>query len=312
MPKKRIKKSGKYDVLLDGVTNSLLQKWLMCRQAARYYIDGLRSDRPKTKALLGSIFHELLEHWYMDGSCPFKKVEARLRDKFLEEGGDLQMLESLLAQAHGLFEVYKEHWAKADAKKDWIETESVFDVEWEGWRLRGMRDGLYRDRKSKKLWLLETKTKSRIPESLDTSLVFDPQNLFYITATEAELDEEIAGVCYNIIRQPSLRQKQSENTADFFRRIKDDVADRQEHYFLRYELRYSKKQKDAFKNELLLKLDDMYMWTQGGQHTYKAECSCARGWSCDYLERCANGGVGGPYVKGGVLFEELQDAAVKE
>jgi len=262
----------------------------------------------RTKATLGSIFHQLLERHYgnpsFDAEDIFKGVEARWRDRVMEAGGDLQQMEGILAQAYPLFLGYAAHYRKKDADKEWLQLEGVFDVQWNDYRLRGRCDGLYRD-KSGKVWLLETKTKSRISEDTMTcALNFDPQNLFYILAKEQETGLSISGVLYNVIRQPSLKQKQSETKEDFFDRIGKDIAERSDHYFMRYEVKYTERQKREHRAELICKLKEFEAWCGGKMPTYKSECSCQRGWACEYLEACATGKLVG-YNQDGVLFSEL-------
>jgi len=280
-----------------------MQKWQTCRQAAAFHVSGIRPEGEKSKTFLGTIFHNLLEKHYLGEADAMGMVFQKLRDKAITKGSDLQQLENLLAQAQALFDVYRIHWKKDDAKKTWEQVEGVFDVQWNGWRLRGRCDGLYRD-KNGKLWLLETKTKSRIMAGMDSALAFDPQNLLYLQAKEQEVGEPIIGVLYNVIRQPSLRQKAKESTGQFFARIVEDIKERPEHYFMRYELRYTKKTRKRFADELVEKLEDFKYWQMGDSPTYRSECNCTRGWSCEYLELCASNSMVG-YREDGQMFVEL-------
>jgi len=313
--KAKTKVKDTYDLHKDGITNSLLQTWLRCRMAAKFSLEGIRQDAFRDKLELGSLFHELLDKWYnlpKASQVPSKASElfdttiSAEKKKVFKRSGDLQKFEGLLASAYGMFINYVYYYHKQDKQKDWIELEGVFDVNWRGFKLRGKVDGLYRD-KGGKLWLFETKTKSRISEdTMNSSLCFDPQNLFYITAKEEQLGEKISGVLYNIVRSPSLRLKKDETQEDFYSRIKEDIASRNDHYFMRYEVKYTEKQKKIFRDELINKLSDFSAWNTGDLNTYKSECSCSRGWNCGYLELCATGSMAG-YRNDGILFEELEN-----
>jgi len=312
--KKVVAKKGAYKFNRDGVTNSLLQKWLSCRVAARHSLDGIRHDLYKPKTQLGSFFHALLEKWYtlkQEGAKCFDRqvfdaFAASERDKIIESGGDLQKFEALLASAYGLFMEYVPFHKKSDAKKDWGGLEEVFDVKWNGYRLRGRIDGWYKDITGK-LCLFETKTKSRISEdTIKTSLLFDSQNLFYITAMEVITGERINEVCYNVVRSPSLRQKQTETQEDYYVRIREDIAKRPEHYFKRFPVQYTQRQKKVYQQDLMLKLHEFDEWCAGNRPTYRSECSCSRGWECTYLNLCATGCMES-YNMNGILFGELQD-----
>jgi hypothetical protein len=304
----------------DGVTQSLLAGWVNCRQWAKFYLEGWETPGAKEALEFGNLFHWLLEGAYttIRLTPPLDKfAQDNLKDSVIHgisvmiEKYDFpkslnpQTQEKILALAEALWPMYWKIYAK-DLNREWLAVEGTFDVDWNGFRLRGKRDGVFVG-KRKKPWLLETKTTSRIDEgTLDLTLGFDFQNLFYITSAEEEQGGNIAGVMYNVIQRSALRQKKAETFPDYCQRMAEDIRDNPKKYFKRIELLYTKEQKERFKEELLQKLREFEMWLSelhGGLTvvpTYKNERACVGRWNCQYLQACSSN------LQTGELFRELK------
>jgi len=179
-------------------------------------------------------------------------------------------------------------------------------VRWQGFRLRGRCDGVWRDPNGT-AWIFETKTKSQIPEdALNDAIGFDFQCLFYVTAKAAELGEPVRGVLYNVVRVPGYRSKL---TAEGMReKVWDDAGRDPSHWFKRWEIVYPQEVQARFQAELLRKLCELERWCRGGAPHYKTEAACIGKWHCGYLPACGAGGrLGAGFVTGAPLFEELED-----
>lgn len=290
----------------DGITQSILSTWLTCRVAAKYMLEGWESPTSREPLEFGNLFHWILEknydlireegtYWEFDHLAKIwlRKVGKKLNDPH-----------KLLAMAEALYDEYYKYWVD-DFERNWIGVESQFDIVFNGYRLRGMRDGIFRAKKDKP-WLLETKTPGQIAEgTLSDTLAFDLQNLYYLTASEIETGENIAGVLYNLARRPQLRRKKEESKSSFMERIVEDVIGRPEHYFKRFEVKYTKKRKQKFKDELMFILDDFHAWTCHDPRvpTYKS-WNCVKKWNCEFLPACAQGSLAG-YTQTRILHGEL-------
>jgi len=318
----------------EGVTQSLLSSFVDCRMRCRLALEGWQpAGRTKESLHYGSLFHHMLEHlgkgvaagetsraayqcggiWWGAKVDMFRALQPADADASL-----LQLTEQCVAQAMGVWNGYLARYPKDLNVDRWLELEGVFDVSWSGYRLRGKRDGMLRDAKGN-LWLFETKTKSQISDDTVTStLAFDFQSLFYLTANQAELKArgekaKLVGVRYNVIRKPQHKQKDGESLADYSGRIADDVAKRPDHWFFRYEARYGKKTLEEFQGQLLAKLQAFdYWWSHRndtlraiGVATYRNEAACQKRWNCQYISFCA--GAREEYGRTGRLFEELEE-----
>lgn len=302
----------------DGVTQSLLHSFLACRRQIQYTLRGWRPATSKAAMTYGSIFHDLLEHYYVgimagkiDRDFPFQRFARKhtrawikKNGKNLRHAGDLKMAFHEAAKVSAVFPSYCRFHDEDFDELDWQALEGVFDVNWRSFRLKGRWDGLYRI--ARELWLLETKTKSRIDtESIKSMLAFDFQSLFYITALAEKRKKKVEGVRYNVIRNPSLRQGVKESTRQFIRRIEKDAEARKDFYFMRFEASFDKSTRSEFEVELMHILREMRDWLDGRLATYKNGGSCIRRYTCEYMSACASGTMAG-YLGGGKLFTELE------
>lgn len=317
-PKRKPTNVKPYD-LSQGVTQSILTTWLMCRQLARHTLECWESPRPRDALVFGSFWHWLLEMNYellrKEGSLwEFEHLAQQWMEKIGRKLADPTKAQQHLAMAEALYDEYWDYWGNhkdSDYERNWIGIESVFDLSFHGYRLRGMRDGLYRNDRGK-LWLLETKTAAGIDEgTLTDELVFNFQNLFYITAAEIEYDETVEGVLYNMIKKPGQRftgtfNRKSENIMQYKNRIHEHVLEHPDEYFHRFEIKYSKKHKDNFKRDLLAQLEEFTAWWKGDMATYKGKF-CVTRWTCEFLKACAQDNMAG-YTQSRILFGELAEA----
>lgn len=211
------------------------------------------------------------------------------------------------AMASPLVEQYIEQWSEEDAQYDWVALEKLFDVNFQGFRLRGKIDGIFR-RPDGKLWIFETKTKGQIsPEDIGRALKFDFQSLFYVTAVEIMMGEPVVGVKYNVLRRSQLRRGANEPASDFYRRIEADIKARPDFYFYRTEAVYTPERKKRFKLELAAALVEFRMWLEKELRQYRNETNCTmRKWNCDFLGACASNSMAG-YNQERVMFSELEE-----
>jgi len=297
-----------FDLDKDGITQSLLGSWVKCRRLGKFLLQGWELPLSKEAAAFGSLYHALLATAYdairETGSVPaFMDVS----DDWLKINAgrivDMQSCEVMLAKAFALWEPYWAYWWKDVKEAQWMAAESQFDVRWKGYRLRGMRDGIFLVKGTPTL--LETKTKSRIDvPGILTMLPMDWQNQFYLTASRAE-GIPVRHVLYNVIRRPALIQGRSESLPKYQERMKNSVSADPEKYFIRFEASYSDKSLADFEIELLTKLCDFEHWLANPEFTYPNQQVCQGFWNCEFMEACSSGDFIG-YTKSRQLFRELE------
>ena len=294
--------------LSDGVTQSMMMNFMACPQRMRFSLDRWERESDfSTTFDVGDLFHYCLEHWYGINHWEAAISCKHWRLTKLAHGSDARDLEPAIATVLALWQPYLRRWKKTDSKFTWVGLEKLFDVVWHGYRLRGKVDGIFRV--GRLLYQFETKTKGQIDEDkISAGLTFDFQNLFYITALE-QMGLRIRGSLYNVVRNPGLRLGKTETQASLQKRIAEDIAERPEHYYHRYEVTYSEDTVKRFQRELLMKLREYEGWLAGDWKTYRRECSCfGRGYACSYLQACSQDSMVG-YRQTKTLFSELQPEA---
>ena len=279
-PSKRPKKlpySG-WDLTKHGVSQSLLQKFIVCRD--RFHIAtarALRSTDRKEAMEYGSIFHKLIE-WgaEMGKSWTMIKMERRLNEYIRKnQPTDQSILLARIALAQ--FRHYQAANSKLPAYK-YIAQEPVFAEEYtlpacshstEAYTMHIPRTKvLLRGRIDEvlevdgNLWLQENKTKAQINiEVLKDTIPENLQVMFYATAAGIKYKRPVKGIIYNVIRKPGQRQRKTESDADFVKRISGEVESNPSHYF--YRIAYSFPRgavKKWQKEELEPLLYQLYIW----------------------------------------------------
>jgi len=315
---RRVKVERPYNPLDDGVTQGFVMRWQRCRVDATLYLAGWRPVGRKRSLRFGSFVHDTLQPLYGRAKASASTVKARhtivkrtlegLVKDALANREPAQEVELDAALVEMLLRRYVVHYEEDFSKKRWTDVEKTFDVDYRGrdvaMRLRGRRDGLFRLKNGGPLWLLETKTKSRIDGNLENTLSFDFQNMFYLFSAGLEFGEEVRGVIYNVVRVPQHKPGTGESLRQFCKRIAKDVDKRPDHFFKRYEAVYSKRVRHRFALELNMKLADLVEWCRAGSHhTYRNEGACQGRWNCSFIPACASGRMVG-CTQTGRLFEE--------
>ncbi|MBW7989998.1 MAG: hypothetical protein FVQ84_08290 [Planctomycetes bacterium] len=311
----------------DGITQSMIQSFYRCRILAQNNLDTWESTLDSRRALdYGNMWHLLLQRYTEKVLIP-KNVKADLTRVFKQfwtewwnrevnkPGVDQNNLMEDLNMAEILWPYYLEKYMVKDFKLDWIEAEPIFDVNFNGYRLRGRIDGVFRfpkiRRRLPQMWHFETKTAGQISEeTLNSTLGFDFQNRCYNAVGELRMKERIFGAIQNIIRRPG----QQGETKEKLDKIAKDVKDRPDHYFLRVPVTYPKQNIKYFiENELMVKLREWSKFVGGEIPIVPAPVDTCRGrYNCNFLKVCngktlteQNGAPG--YRQGGIRFKELID-----
>ena len=327
-----------YDPEIDGITNSLLTTWGSCREKARLSLRGVTKRSSGMGLTYGGITHWLLEHVYDDHrtgklqltngtlsksyvASYLQKVETLWKkENPMADAATLSFYELTMLLNEHLMPIYFQHWKSDFVKTAWVALESEFKIPFEVTRngityktfLRGKRDGVFTRRGGSRRWLFETKTKSRIDEgTLVDLLPFESQVNLYLVAMLLETGEIPAGVLYNIIRRPALRQKKNESIQAFAKRLVDDVKKRPAWYFLRQEMTIDEKELDRYYGELEDRVWEFIHWWKGLASHWKESSNCENKYGiCHYLPICSRRDYTTFFVRDRVFRELAEDATV--
>lgn len=308
----------KWSLYENGATQSLLSNFRNCPEMMKLsYIRGLTPIRLSGSLAFGTLIHEALDRVYSlfrerqlvnKESLPgmavttylnrqLEQIEASDRQKVIQAlQGDVEAFYEL-ENNHGIAKVvlnsYFKQWASDYYSHKWESLEQRFEVSVTSpvtqnvIPIRGKFDGTYRADNGK-LWLFETKTSSRIEENnISECLHYELQVGMYVWAMKQIYGEVPAGVCYNIIRNPSLKQTKAESLKQFHARIEADVKQRPAHYFIRYEVSILPDEMERFEEEFFRLLLQLESWYNGGFH-YRNSGSCQTKYgSCRYFPICS-------------------------
>lgn len=298
-----------YDIS-EGVTFSMLSDWCSCMESCRLSLMGWRRQGRSDALEYGTFWHNMLETLGQgiiagtykrpaDALTIVDEEAARYKQRVVASGWTTPEEDArtglTIAKAQALWPYYLEVFAKDFRKSLWLAVEGQFDVMFEGYRLRGMCDGVRREKRSV-LWLFETKTRSQISDDQITDLLeFDPQCLMYVIANGIALKRKIEHVRYNVIRNPSQKLTTKGGTktlAEYKAFVAVDCEKRPDHYFKRYENTFAPGAIEKYKVELKNKLDAFAMWLRGELPHFKNDgnngACIGRKFNCSYISACAH------------------------
>jgi PD-(D/E)XK nuclease superfamily len=252
----------------DGVTFSLLSRFLVCRERFRLLVvEGLRAaDRWDHKLGYGNMWHTCEESMaapnpdFTAGGCEMSYgVMNALNKHSHQQCKRYPTQQSEIVHWHGIyrtqFPLYVRHWHNHPdqlARRPLL-SEQVFCVPYQlpsgrTVRLRGKWDSvdLVGEGKETGIWLQENKTKSRIdPVRMVRQLGFDLQTMLYLVALQTwEFDEDmklcrsnsLKGVRYNVVRRTEHRQGKKETPEGFLKRLQGIIETDPEEWFYRWNI----------------------------------------------------------------------------
>lgn len=283
---------------VDGITQSMLGRFLMCRERFRILVvDGLRpADQFNHRIEYGQMWHTC-EEYHAQGQAwegPLKDYAAGLRKRYPMQSVQVQHWYEVCRHQ---FPLYVKYWENhPDVKnREPLFQEKSFAVPYalpsgRNVILRGKWDGvdLIGPKRRQAVYLQENKTKGDIhEEQLQRQLSFDMQTMFYLVAlreygkvVEGSVPRPIGGVRYNVVRrplsggkgsirkhQPSKANPQGESDAQFYQRLEGIIEEDPGYFFMRWRAEISlddmEKFEERFLRPILESLCDWWSFVEG-------------------------------------------------
>jgi len=280
-PKVAAPTSTGWDLYKDGITQSMMSKFIICRHRfwIRYILGLSDMGDFNHKIEYGSMFHAAFEAFaeakqkrlsfeasVNKGIAGIKNYCKSLRQQF--PTANIRFWETLcIAQ----FKMYSEHWKKSDSSRKYIFQEEVFNVPTElpSGRvvpIRGKYDEGFVEtiiQKTRPTLLKETLQENKIKgdvdqEGISTSLMLDLQTMTYLhSAQKSKRMKDGRRILYNVVMRPlggkwgGLRQKKSETEKQFLQRVIDGIEENPEKNFHRWVVELNKDELDEFRNVFL-------------------------------------------------------------
>jgi hypothetical protein len=258
---------------VDGITNSLLSKFLVCRH--RFYlrvVKGLKEDKGFSHYLeYGQLWHEAEEALAQgdDWKARMHKYCESLYEKYM---GSEAQIAHWYSVCKTQFPIYVKHWKRhpnSRAKK-YIFQEYEFNEPYKLpsgriVRIRGKIDGGSEQRKG--ILIQENKTKGKIDdEGLQRTVDQNVQTMIYNTAARILKKKEgnpisasklpLKGTMYNVIRRPlsdnyAIRQKKTESSEQFYKRLGKSIEAQPDRFFKRWDAYIYDRDIKKFATEIL-------------------------------------------------------------
>jgi hypothetical protein len=295
----------------DGMTQTLICAFNECRMKFLLMLNRWRALSKNKTRLFGCIMHDALAQLYKLEKLPtIVDITSAVNNVIIENpdivvGVDLDQRERDIEVCKVMLEYYVKYYSEDWTKAKFNAIEKTFDIIINGARLRGKRDARFSLKN--KIWQMEHKSKSRIVEdTLKLKLCFDFQCLFYILTDEAETHEDITGTLYNIVRNPQIKLNK-DGLKNYIERVRADIEERKDFYFIRYELPYTAIDKARFEKDLFANLDEIKRVLADRKLVYKNTTSCDKGFfQCEFLSSCAGNKICDCY-QAKKLFTELNE-----
>jgi len=300
-----------YSIQKQGITQSMLGSFPICRQRFLFVVNRWRKIDNDLNPLFGNINHDVFDKAYTLGRKPSPKLISKWIDVYCDKAEKelsafaLQYLEQEAALAQIILEEYFNYYESDFEDKVFIEVENVFEIDFQGFKLRGKKDGKFIPANGNNYSsLMEHKNKGRIEEEIIESVLnFDFQNLTYIKADHIEYGwDELKRVLYNIVRKPY--KKPSTDLSKFLKRIKSEIKKDPEHFFIRYNVEYTEKQIRKFEIDLYNILYEAQSFLDGELPCYMNRLACKMPYKCEFLDACSSGTMTG-YKQQKTWFPEL-------
>ena len=284
---------------LPWVSQSALTTFMACPMKQKLRREGWEKTGLKTPLTWGTLAHHVLEQGLKMAEAPTKAQVTGMLKKALKEAtysrltaDQIQDAENCAAEVQGVMVGYFNHY-----RNDWTSKFEMVEQEFKvpyppsspAFYLYGFIDRVVR--KKDGIWILDTKTASRVDsEDIIATLPYSFQWMYYAVAVEHLLGEKPKGFIIDIIRKPSIRQKQTETKDDYLARLVDDCTKvRPEFYYHRFNEYVDPTEIEAFKKSL----DEVYpiylKFLRGKFPAFKNTMACTAKYKCDYIPICGAG-----------------------
>lgn len=275
---------------IDGITYSLLSRWLVCRERFRLLVvDGLK-PKPSFdhKMEFGNMWHQCHETLITatrKNGVPIGATDwpQKLKDYAMGliicypyQQEDIDKWYRIAKIAFGIYQKQLALNAKKYPPRLPLFAEKLIDVNYKLpsgrlVRIRGKIDGGYK--RDEGLWIEEHKTSSRINEErVEKRLRFDLQTMLYLVAVkelqrigDPTFDTDIRslpikGVIYNVVKRPAQYQGKRETKEEFFTRLEGIIAEDPDEFFSRWDVGISVQDINHFRNTCLDPMLEHLCW----------------------------------------------------
>jgi hypothetical protein len=246
--------------------------------------------------IYGTCIHKGLEDFYRDGT---EAVPALIlpEDAMLDANQEAEFEYWSEVAALQLPKYYK--YNKLDLTVfEIIQTEEIITVDYEGIRLTGKLDMMFKDSEGR-ITLCDHKTTGRWSPDVVNGWHWRFQFMFYMWLAERRHGIKVEGFMVNCIVKPALKQGKAESLPSFIARVQADMTQEPDKYFKRIWMPTLKNAMKRFEDEMLRpKIHRLQLLTQEDtdvsilellMHNKNTNNCIKFGQNCEFLPLCQNG-----------------------
>jgi len=211
------------------------------RKCPRYYywkyIRRLEKAAFKIPYIVGRIMHHGIQTLFSKPDAAEKELKKKYKDEAQKARTEFPQMaayeeEDLAKQEYitiGMLQAYRIYFKKFLGSTKHIATEKAIRYELnKRVVVVGKIDSIVENQNAQ--WIYELKNLKSLDMGRVRSIRTDPQSSLYLETHNRSVkkSERLSGILYQIIRKPSIRQKQKESRGEFLRRLQDWYHDQSE------------------------------------------------------------------------------------
>lgn len=282
-----------YSLQETGISQSKVQDWLQCKRLFAMKMAGYGNPLKEIQVGFGNCVHQILDWIYSAQEMPDKRgiieLVQRYEDEFMQNSIlSPQDAQIELGKAQGILWGYVDYYHDEFVENRYYDPEHVFNVDFNGYNLKGKIDIRYKTKKGEK-YIEDHKTKGRIEEdNIIKYLPLDIQSLFYLLADEIETGERAKGIIYNVVRNPGSKPWVSKNETieAFMHRMYEESLKRPDHYFKRWKMEFVESDMQEYKLDLMEWLDEIDYFIRRNKKPRPSR-KCLNPYKCEFLDQCS-------------------------
>lgn len=281
----------------DYITQSEIATFNTCRTKHLYAYDEMQKLKKEAVHFhVGTAMHKWLEGYYEGVPLSLDGLSKdMLEETPLASADDLEDLNIAINNMKALVKEYPNFDPIKKYNLQVINVEHIFKVQVPHVQDRfivGKIDVVCID-KIGRIWILDHKIMSKIDRSLIESFVLNQQIQTYLMGVrlDPKLSKyKVGGAIINLIRKPSLKQKETEGDDSFAKRVAVTIHDKPEDYFWSEQLLYEDSPNRTFEVETFNTIQEMRQPVSlGGRFINKNYSACVSVYGkCPFHARCAD------------------------
>jgi ATP-dependent helicase/DNAse subunit B len=275
------------------ITFSEMDSFAVCPwQWQKKYVELKRAKRKSVKLSFGAAIHKGIEAFYLRQGNPLEVVRAycnEVRRKAESDGVPIDTeYDLILKKAETVITAYTTRWTDDFNHWNIITVEPSFSIpltihNGEPISIAGKIDRIVTEKRTGFLHPVETKTVASWDPDVNR-LMLDFQVSVYSWAMSKMLHLQDVTFIYDILKKPMQRLKKNETETEYLERVKQEISEDLDVYFIRDKITRSRKEIERTEKELIIRCKELVDRRRDGLVYRTPGDHCH--WRCDFMPPC--------------------------